>query len=770
MDPQEFASQRNDVVRRPGLDGPGRRAALTQATDAWLQEVFASAVSDAADPFCLVAVGGYGRGDLTLGSDLDLLLLHRAAPVEAARVADKIWYPVWDTGVRLDHSVRTVSEARRLASEDLKVVLGLLDARVVAGDPQLGEQLSGAALADWRAMADRRLPALRSLVVERRERFGDASQLLEPDIKESYGGLRDATILAGVAASWVTDVPHPLLRTSVPTLLDVRESLHRITGRHQDRLVLQEQDILASDLGLVDADQLLRIVYDAARDIAHASDITWHRVDRMTRARAKRTFRPIKRKQVSRLPLAEGVVMQDGEAVLAMDAHPERDPGLILRMAAAAAQAGIPVSPHAVDRLESEAVLPEVPWNRSTREAFVSLLGAGSALPQVWEALDRSGLVVRLLPEWDPVRSLPQRNSLHTYTVDRHLVETAVQASALTRNVARPDLLLVGALLHDIGKGQGGDHSTTGARIAEGIAARMGFGPQDAHVISQMARLHLLLPDTATRRDLGDPAVIEAVAQAVGDVGLLDLLQELAIADALATGPTVSTEWRFRLVNDLCERVRHVLAGRDLPSPPELTEHQEIALAQPGVWSLLDVGESDCVVTVGAPDRLGLLATVAGVLSLNRLDVLAARVLTVNGRAVQEWTARPTFGDPPSGERLGEDIRRAIDGSLDVGDRLAQRDVDYARTVHGGVPEPTIAFVQGTSATVVEVRAHDAPGLLFRVANAVAAADATIVGAKVSTLGSDAVDVFFVTTPAGDLLSEERCAALRATVLAAIAA
>jgi [protein-PII] uridylyltransferase len=771
VEPQEFASARNEVACRPGLTGPGRRAALTELTDEWLAEVFAGAMASVNDPFCLVAVGGYGRGELTVGSDIDLLLLHKSSASEAARAAEALWYPVWDTGVPLDHSVRTVSEARRLASDDVKVVLGLLDARVVAGDAALAEQLQGAVLGDWRAMGDRRLPELRDLVIERRQRFGEASQLLEPDLKEAYGGLRDATILRGVVASWVTDVPHNGWQDSVGFLLDVRDALHRVSGRRSDTLVMQEQDAVAVELvGVPDADALLRAVYDSARNIAYASDVTWHRVDRLARSRQKSSFRPLRRRTANRLPLAEGVVMQDGEVVLALEAKPSHDEGLLLRAAAAAAQAGLPLSPHTVERLASEGIDPGVPWSRSVRESFVALLGSGPSMVAVWESLDQTGVITRLIPGWDVVRSAPQRNALHKYTVDRHLVETAVQASALTRNVDRPDLLLVGALLHDIGKARGGDHSEVGARIAADLATRMGFDEDETAVIVALVRHHLLLPDTATRRDLEDPDVIDEVARVLGRVDVVDLLHELTIADSLATGPTVCSDWRFGLINDLAERVRSSMAGRPLPEPPDLTEHQEVALRQAGVWVLMDVRDATCVVTVAAPDRVGLLSLVAGVLSLNRLNVLAARVMTVGDRAVQEWTVRPSFGDPPLIEQLSDDIRRAVDGTYDVADRLARRDADYARTPPAGYPEPLVAVFPGGSRglTIVEVRAHDAPGLLYRVTRAVAAADATIVGAKVSTLGADAVDVFFVTDRMGAPLTDDRMAALRVTVLSSL--
>ena len=264
--------------------------------------------------------------------------------------------------------------------------------------------------------------------------------------------------------------------------------------------------------------------------------------------------------------------------------------------------------------------------------------------------------------------------------------------------------------------------------------------------------------------------MIGSVARTLADVEVLDLLHELTIADSLATGPSVCTDWRFSLIHDLVDRVRAAMAGRALPEPPELTEQQEVALRQSGVWVLMDVRDSTSVVTVAAPDRIGLLSLVAGVLSLNRLNVLAAKVTTVGDRAVQEWTVRPAFGDPPSIEQLSDDIRRAVDGTYDVAERLAKREADSARTMPVGYPEPQVVILPTASrgTTVVEVRAHDAPGLLYRVTRAVAAADATIVGAKVATLGADAVDVFFVTDSGGGPLSPDRQAALRVTVLSSL--
>lgn len=535
----------------------------------------------------LVAVGGYGRGELSPRSDLDLVLLHdgSAHPRTLAALADSLWYPVWDLGIDLDHAVRTPAEARKAAADDLKVQLGLLDARAVAGDRGLVAGLRTAVLADWRNQAARRLPELYELCQERAARAGELRFLLEPDLKEAHGGLRDATALRAVAASWLADAPREGLAEARRRLLDTRDALHLVTGRATDRLALQEQDQVAKELGLLDGDSLLREVYEAGRTLSYAADLTWREVHRVLRSRARR---PRLRSllgggppQPPRTPLADGVVDMDGEAVLARTARPERDPVLPLRAAAAAAQSGVPLSPHAVRRLATAAPPLPVPWPAEAREELVTLLGAGEPTVAVWEALEAEGLISRLIPDWERVRCRPQRNPVHTWTVDRHLVETAVRAAALTRRVHRPDLLLVAALLHDLGKGWPGDHAVAGETIARDVAVRIGFDQRDAAVLATLVRHHLLLVETATRRDLDDPATVETVAAAVSTPDTLELLHALTEADALATGPAAWSAWRASLVADLVGRVAARLAG-DAPAAPEpaapTAEQERLAL------------------------------------------------------------------------------------------------------------------------------------------------------------------------------------------------
>ncbi|MEU7036795.1 [protein-PII] uridylyltransferase [Streptomyces sp. NPDC046237] len=791
--PSGYAAARLRLLTEKARSGPPRRAALARLTDDWLTGLFTAAQPPRG--VALVAVGGYGRGELSPRSDLDLLLLHdgTADAGAVATLADRIWYPVWDLGLALDHSVRTPAEARRTAGDDLKVQLGLLDARPVAGDLGLVAGLRTAVLADWRNQAPERLPELDALCRERAERMGELQFLLEPDLKEARGGLRDAQVLRAVAASWLADAPREGLDEARRRLLDARDALHLATGRATDRLALQEQDAVADELGLLDADTLLREVYEAARVISYATDVTWREVNRVLKARSSRPrFRGLLggrsgggRPPVERTPLAEGVVEMDGEVVLALSARPERDPVLPLRAAAAAAQSGLPLSLHAVRRLAAAAKPLPVPWPAEAREELVTLLGAGEPTVPVWEALEAEGLVTRLLPDWERVRCRPQRNPVHTWTVDRHLVETAVRASSLTRRVGRPDLLLVAALLHDIGKGWPGDHSVAGETIARDLATRIGFDRADVAVVATVVRHHLLLVETATRRDLDDPATVEAVAAAVGTAGALELLHALTEADALATGPAAWSTWRASLVADLVKRVGAVLAGEPVADPePAATSAEQERLAiealRTGEPALAlhthpetapEDGEPEPVgveLLIALPDQPGVLPAAAGVLALHRLTVRAADLRAVElptalgpgAVLVLNWRVAAEYGSLPQATRLRADLVRALDGSLDIPARLAERDAAYPRRRGVTAPPPrvTVAAADSRLATVIEVRAQDAPGLLHRIGRALEGADVQVRSAHVSTLGANAVDTLYVTRPDGSLLAEEEAA------------
>lgn len=761
-----FLSLRQAVVADERLSAIQRRVALTELVDGWLTRFFAALPAEESAGFALVAVGGYGRRELLPGSDLDVLLIHGDAGDPAA-VANRVFYPVWDAGLALDHAVRTVEQARDVAANDVKAALSLIDARHVAGDRTITDRLRAEVLTDWRRQASRRLPKLSAMVRARAEQFGELAHVLEPDLVQAYGGLRDTLALRAVAASWIADRPHlKAVEEAREWLLVVRDSLHRTTGRRHDRLLFEDHGTIANRLGLVDPDVLLRRVAEAGRAVAYAADVTWRDVERTLRARQRGGRRPPVRR-----PLADGVVEHDGEAVLARDARPERDAVLILRAAAAAAQAGVVLAPHTVERLAAQCPALPQPWPNSARDALLALLGAGrSALP-VWDALEFAGLVTRWIPEWERVRYRATRTPIHRHTVDRHLIETAVVAAGLARRVGRPDLLLLAALFHDLGKGLPGDHSETGEAIASDLGRRLGLPPPDAATLGLLVRHHLLLPEMATRRDPDDPATITAVVDAVGEADNLDLLAALTEADATAAGPLAWSPTRARLVGDLVTRVRKVLGGAPAPKPERLEPWQEKLARQPGIAVRIDAPTADgmCRVTVAAPDRQGVVATVVGVLVLHRLEVRTATIETVDDRAVLVWRVVSAYGTPRAEAVLRDDIVRALDGRTDVPARLAARTSERrGRLIRHAEPSVTVVPEVSADATVLEVRAHDEPGLLYRLTAAIGGSGVAIRSAVVETLGAEAVDVFYLVDDNGGPLAGDAVDAVKAAASAAL--
>ncbi len=764
------AGQPDAVAAQSGV-GAGAREARAGALDAWL-----SGLLPPLPGVALVAVGGLGRRECAPHSDLDLVLLHSGvADVQA--LAAQVWYPIWDSRAKLDHSVRTVDEALEVAHTDVKAALGLLDARLVVGDADLAARLHTQVLAQWRRDAPQAMVALRELTEKRWETHGELAFLLEGDLKEARGGLRDMGVLRGIGYSGVADATRPAARAAQRWLLDTRDALHVATGRRADRLLAQDRIEVARLLDFMDPqtgpDDLLRRVSESGRTLAYAVDDAWRAVDRWLVGRSTQGAR----RSVARRPLARDVVESGGEAVLAraaVGAHP--DPTLSLRVAAAAARAGLPIARPTLEWLASFGAPLPVPWPAPARDTFLTLLGSGPALVAVWEACCRYGLVTTWLPEWARVRSAPQHNPVHLYTVDRHLVETACRAARYSREVARPDLLVLCGLLHDIGKGLPGNHSVVGAPIAGSIARRLGLDEPDVALVEKVVLLHLLLPETATRRDLADPVTIAAVAEQVGDADTLGLLYAVARADAAATGPAAWSGWKGRLVAELVERVGRALDTGEVPPLP--------TAAAPAISGPLpQVRVSADRVEVIALDRVGLLAGVAGCLALHRLEVVAADTSTVDDVATLSCAVQPRYGTAPDAVALAADLRRAATGELDVASKLAARERSARRptatrsTATGsaaaragsgvGGAAPRVVWQPATGAAVLELRATDSPGLLFRVAHALSTAGANVRATRLSTLGADVVDAFYLV---GSWDDPAQRATVEAAVLAAVPA
>lgn len=762
-------------TRNPRLDPESLRAALVDLYELWLTSKGNEVGITPDSGLALVAVGGLGRREMLPYSDLDLVLLYHdeVDPARVAEVADQLWYPLWDAHIKLDHSVRTVPQAQRVAAEDMIVALGLLEARHIVGDEEMSRLLIGGVRREWRTGIRSRFDDLVAQTRTRWQRSGDLAHRAEPDLKNGRGGLRDIQLLDALAIAQLTDampglgpdVPGGGLAQAHRRLLDVRTELHRVAGRARDQLRAQDADEIGASLRIGDRFDLARMLSDAARTVSYSVDVGLRTAGN---ALPRRGLARLRRMPVRR-PLDEGVVEHSGEVVLARDARPARDPGLILRVAAASAQTGLPMSATTLNRLSEDAPELREPWPKDALNDLLVLLGTGRGSIAAVEALDRTGLWGRLLPEWGAVRDLPPRDAVHTWTVDRHLMETVAYASALSTRVSRPDLLALGALLHDIGKGRTGDHSVVGAELATHIGRRLGLWPSDVRTLSAMVRHHLLLPEAATRRDLADPATAQAVADALdGDVVLLELLHALAEADSLATGPGVWGDWKASLIGDLVRRCRLIMAGEPLPQPEPIAAELIDKAKAGGVHVDLVPGDSKhtYVVTVIAPDEPGLLSDAAGVLALHSLRVLSAAAGAEGTSAIDTFVVQPKFGDPPDPGLLRQELIRASSGALDVAEMLADREQEAA--ARWAQAEPRIIFSPGATPgqVVVELRAEDRIGLLSRLAATFADAEVDVLWARVVTMGTAVVDTFCLDLGEND--TPERRAVIEEAVLAVV--
>jgi [protein-PII] uridylyltransferase len=738
------------VTGKRRLGPEALRTALVDLHDFWLSS--RAATIGLTDRAALVAVGALGRRELAPWSDLDLVLLHEGRG-DIERLARELWYPLWDAGIGLDHAVRTPGQAVQVAATDLRAALGLLEARHIAGDQALADKVRAAVRQAWRAGIRGRFDELADAAHERWRKVGDVAHRVEPDLKNGHGGLRDIQLIDALAVAQLVDRPAADVVAARALLLDVRTELHRLAGRARDVLRAQDADEVAVTLELADRFELARAVSGAARSVAFAAEVGL----RSARSALPRRGLAALRRAPVRRPLDSGVVEHAGEVALARDASAPRDPALVLRVAATAARTGLPIAAGTLHRLADTAPELREPWPRSALGELLSLLGTGRPLVAVVESLDRTGLWGRLFPEWGAVRDLPPRDRAHVWTVDRHLVEACAQAARLTTRVQRPDLLLVGALLHDIGKGRGGDHSEVGQSLAVQIGRRLAFAEPDVALLGAMVRHHLLLPHTATRRDLDDPATVTRVVDTLDGNGLLlDLLEALAEADALATGPGVWSPWKRVLLHDLVNRCRAVLAGEDLPAlaepaaaAAELARSVE-ADGRPQVT--LDAATDPATVVVVVPDRTGSLAAAAGTLALHSLEVHAAELATLGGTAVFTFTVSPRFGGLPDPALLRSDLARVLDGSLRLADELARKERDYAPiTPSGEAPPPRTLWFddEATGAVVLELRGTDRIGLLHRIAAALEECGADVRWARASTLGASVVDAFGLGGAAG---------------------
>ena len=743
-------TSRAEVIADLSLSGIAACNALSDVTDAWLNEIFiaATAGEKKRDDIVLIAVGGYGRRELAPHSDLDILLVHKSVK-NIGDIASKMWYPIWDVGVKLGHAVRTPKETIQLCSTDLDTATALVTARVIAGNQKLGNELISEASSSWKKNGRQWLVQLHRRIIERYAKDGEVAFLLEPNLKEGLGGLRDIHALqwavdAGLELS--SDDRRQLTRCN-DILLRVRVALHRHVGRASEILRLEDQAPVAPMAGYATDDQLMAAIAEVGREVAWIADEAWAQLDP-----------PADRSPIAQ-PLAPGVHLLNGEIHLDDAVNVADDPTLLLRVATAAARLGARIDRASLNRLgESSPQWPD-PWPAGASDDLVALLLEGEAAIPVLESLDQRNLLVRVLPEWASVRSKPQRNAFHRYTVDRHLWQTVANAAELVHRVVRPDLLVLAALFHDLGKGYPGDHTEVGIELFAEIGTRMGMPESDQRIISLLIEHHLLLADTATRRDLSDDATITMVAGHLQSTVVLDLLHALTQADSLATGPSAWSDWKAELVALLVERARHVLGGGDM------TEVMWRLFPDASVLELMATGEiairtQPDRVTVVSPDKPGTFSRVAGVLSLYNMDVLGAEAHSdEQGMAASEFRVSSQHGDI-DWEPIENNLRLALSGRLALDSRLADRAANARprRATSALAPAaPTVRFDDSASsnATFLEVRAPDRVGVFHRITKAIADCGLDIRHARVLTLGNEVVDSFYVREPNGGRINDE---------------
>lgn len=594
-------------------EGETSRSTWVRMCEAAIQELWDEATHRLAGGpvkgVALAAVGSLGRRDCGPESDIDLVLLHDGVdhPEIAGGVpglADALWYPLWDSHVDLDHSVRSLSQCRDVASSDLAASIALLDIRCIAGDAGLVSQASRLIHSDWRRGARLRFAQLEEERNERIARAGELAYEIEGDIKQAAGGIRDVLMIRALVASWLAERPAVDYSQAHAFLLDVRDALASITRRHGHVLAIRLHTEVAHLLGIegeYPEDELLVRVSNAARIIRGAYEDTAARARRnVTPTRMRRRLVRGKRRPVFDV-VAPGIIHATGELALASDAYPDRDS--ILDLSLYSIRNNLPIRQATLINLKEERAwnkrahkevlqdkcnelwergvqssAPEIrtqyhhgetygarphcePWTVSDREKFEEILASGPAQVLVWEQLDLAELISDIIDQWLHVRNVPQRSIIHRHTVDRHQIEAVslLPSSRTLENKGMMDLparhrsaLLLATFLHDIGKRPGKPgHSKRGAGIAKEIVRGMGYSQEIVDDVETLVRHHLLLGDLATSADPTDAATQHRIRSAVGHGTLLDCLHLLTQADARSCKPEAWDDWKASLVAEL---------------------------------------------------------------------------------------------------------------------------------------------------------------------------------------------------------------------------
>jgi [protein-PII] uridylyltransferase len=793
-------------------------------------------------PFALVALGGYGRRDLCIHSDIDVLILFESkVPSSAKRLAEDFFYPLWNLGLDLGHAMRGIKDCLSLASENFEALTSLMDARFICGDSPL--YLALMERLERKILAKKRLTLSRWLEEHNQMRmavFGDASCLLEPNLKEGIGGLRDYHHLLWLAKAFFhLRTPKDLeysgllshreyadLESHLKFIHLVRNHLHRESVRKNDRLTFDHQESIAQALSFKDQDSLLAVEQFLGQIHASMASI------KSLRHSFVFTHFPGSRKNGANAAASENLRapfhMDQGEIHFPSATAILREPLLLLDIFGEAAHAGCPLSLESKRLVREFLYLVDEPYRASERAArgFLSILSA----PHASEALDQmmeTGFLCAFIPEFEPIQDRVQFDHYHLFPVGRHLLQTLRHLKALHQerdilladiflDLPDPEPLFVAALFHDIGK-TGEDHAAKGAALVRRILKRFGYDRKKMEDVCFLVHRHLLLAETASRRDLNDEKIVVQVAGTVGTMERLKMLYLLSWADGKATGPRAWNDWIANLVIELFFKILHILERGELATPdasrrmrqslqqvrtrigdrlsPQAREalfdgmpaNYLIETTPRAIASHLDLYETlrearakgletaFCLeaeadpssgtyeVTFLARDRAGLFSDVAGVMALNDINILSARIYTWrDGTAVDIFTVTPPL-DPIHTEEIWERIKRNLaetfEGRLPLSERLQQKAEPSILSRKKTLRRQTQIIVDNSSSdffTLIEVFADDRIGLLYQITHTLFTQGIDIRVAKIATKGDQVADVFYVLDLEGQKVLEEQ--------------
>lgn len=827
---------------KQGLSGISLLIDQSRIADEFLCDCLEKAdLHDLEESFALVALGGYGRQELYPFSDIDIMILF-APEVEdqVGRIADAVLYPLWDTGLEVGHGVRTVDQSMEHAVEDFFFRVALIDARYLGGGRELFDEL----LFEYkeRFVKGKRqefVETMQEFRDERRENFGSHSYLLEPHIKDGKGGLRDiqamlwtSQVVFGLSgldgitgAGLLMEEERKSFEDSWDMLIRLRNRLHYISKRKNDQLYFEQQEEMASAFGfhsdgnMLPVENFMREVYAHMQNVAVVTDLFFDHVDEVL-GNAGKTHECFPDKRVEK-----GVEIRGNRVHLIAARHDlEKKPHLLMRVFLASARTGARLHHRTLRLVSANLDLVDEKFQNSTRmsKAFTAILMEAKYPFSVLEAMLQTGMLQSYIPEFAHIETLSQHDIYHIYTVDRHSLQTVAELHRVIEENGEvislvPDvsLLFIAALLHDIGKGSGKDHSKYGAELMRVIGRRIGMSKDSLADLVCLVEYHLFIPENALRRDLEDAAFIKRCAEEIGSLERLCMLYLLSIADSRATGPSAWSEWKASLMLDMFLKLKPHLeqggvvldGGREfdacaqegvlwlrgkvlvllksdkgvivdvegLPvdylssfSPEAVAHHVRIhrdnhtLIRQKSVvlanefndhWSLL----------VMSTDHPGLLAKICGVMALNNLDVVNARIFTWHdGTTVDVMDVRPTDGSEfaeKDWQALNEDLDLAIARRLGLGHRLFQKlSGSYGRRFElTGNIEPKVVVDNNSSDrfTVIEVYAADLPGQLYHITQALADFGITIYKAFIATEVEQLIDVFYVLDKNGCKIEEK---------------